>query len=68
MKKRSVTINGHRSSITLEDAFWIELQALAKTRGLSLNGLITEIDTTRPPDENLSSTLRVYVLERVKNG
>ncbi len=66
MKKRSVTIHGHRSSITLEDPFWAELQGLAKTQGLSLNALITRIDETRDPKQNLSSALRVYVLDSVK--
>jgi predicted DNA-binding ribbon-helix-helix protein len=66
MKKRSVTIAGHRSSITLEDAFWTELQELAKVEGLSLNGLITRIDGTRDPSQNLSSALRVYVLQKIK--
>lgn len=68
MKKRSVTIAGHRSSITLEDAFWQELQLLAKSEKLSLNALITRIDNTRPTGQNLSSALRLYVLEKIKKG
>lgn len=67
MKKHSVTIAGHRSSITLEDAFWTELQELAKAENLSLNGLITRIDSTRDPAQNLSSALRVYVLNQIKS-
>jgi predicted DNA-binding ribbon-helix-helix protein len=66
MKKRSVTIAGHRSSITLEDEFWHALQDIAKTENMSLNGLITHIDNTRKPEQNLSSALRVYVLEQIK--
>lgn len=66
MKKRSVTIAGHRSSITLEDAFWTELQQLAKAQDVSLNALITHIDNERDPEQNLSSALRVYVLDQIK--
>jgi predicted DNA-binding ribbon-helix-helix protein len=74
MRKRSVTIDGHRTSISLEDAFWDELSALAKVRGTSLNALVTEIDhgRSRPPATpgsgtgNLSSALRLHVLEELK--
>ncbi len=70
MRKRSITIHGHQTSISLEDAFWQELTALAEARGLSLNALVTEIDRARTAPQgdggNLSSTLRVYVLEEVK--
>lgn len=68
MKKRSVTIAGHRSSITLEDAFWAELQILAVRDGVSLNALVTRIDESRVPEQNLSSALRLYVLDRVKSA
>ena len=47
MRKRSVTIDGHRTSISLEDAFWAELSAIAQARGLSLNALVAEIDHAR---------------------
>ena len=70
MRKRSVTIHGHPTSISLEDEFWQELAAIARSRGLSLNALVTEIDRVRSgprgKDANLSSTLRVYVLKQVK--
>lgn len=68
MHKRSVTIDGHRTSISLEDAFWAELSAMARTRGLSLNALVAEIDHARgtPEAGNLSSALRLYVLEELK--
>ena len=59
--KRSVTIAGHRTSISLENAFWRQLQAIATARGLSLAALIAEIDAARRG--NLSSAVRVYVLE-----
>jgi predicted DNA-binding ribbon-helix-helix protein len=70
MRKRSVTIHGHSTSISLEDEFWQELAAIAEQRNLSLNALVTEIDKVRSgprgKDGNLSSTLRIYVLKQVK--
>ena len=62
--KRSVLIAGHATSVSLEEPFWRELKAIAKTRKLSLNRLITEIDSDNP--ENLSSALRCYVLRVCK--
>ena len=59
MKKRSVTIHGHRTSISLEDPFWDSLNEIAAIRGQSLASLITEIDKTR--DGGLSSALRLFV-------
>lgn len=61
LRKRSVLIAGHASSVSLEDAFWQELTKIADARGISLNRLITEIDQTR--QGNLSSAIRVFVLE-----
>jgi predicted DNA-binding ribbon-helix-helix protein len=60
--KRSLTIAGHRTSISLEDAFWRQLQLLASRRELSPSALIAEIDSSRGA-ANLSSAIRVYVLE-----
>ena len=59
--KRSVLLAGHRTSVTLEQAFWNELEALARREGLSLNKLITRIDSSR--QGNLASALRLYVLK-----
>jgi predicted DNA-binding ribbon-helix-helix protein len=70
MRKRSVTIDGHRTSVSLEDAFWTELSAIATRRGLSLNALVAEIDHHRGDGRgnagNLSSVLRLHVLEDLK--
>ncbi len=71
IEKRSVTLSGHRTSLSLEDDFWQELQRIAKTRHCSLAALIGKIDAERlkekkPP--NLSSALRVFVLRTVKGG
>lgn len=60
LKKHSVTLEGHRTSITLEEEFWAELQKIAAARNMPLQKLIASIDKTRTG--NLSSALRVYVL------
>ena len=60
--KRSLVIAGHRTSISLEDAFWRRLRRIATKRGLSLNGLAAMVDASRG-DANLSSAIRVFVLE-----
>lgn len=64
--KHSATLHGHRTSFSLEDEFWCELKAIAKERGMSLAGLITEIDDHRGGIGNLSSSLRLYVLRYLK--
>ena len=64
MKKRSVSIRGHRTSLSLEAAFWEELGSIAAERGLSVAALITEIDRTRTG--GLSSAVRLFVLDDLK--
>jgi predicted DNA-binding ribbon-helix-helix protein len=66
MRKRSVTIDGHRTSVSLEDAFWLELAQIAAERGLSLNALVAEIDHARANPGNLSSALRLHVLNALR--
>jgi len=65
-KKRSVTIRGHRTSFSLEDAFYIELERIAAARGKPLAALIAEVDVSQQRRTNLSSALRLYVLEEIK--
>lgn len=60
-RKRSVTIAGHATSLSLEDVFWRHLKRVADARRLSLAALIAEVDRTRVG--NLSSALRVLVVE-----
>lgn len=64
IRKRSVLIAGHATSVSLEEAFWRGLRKIAAAKGLSLNVLITEIDAARAPNTptNLSSAIRVFVL------
>ena len=66
IRKHSATLHGHRTSFSLEDAFWDELQTIARVRGLSLAALIREIDDAREPESNLSSALRLHVLSWIK--
>lgn len=61
LRKRSVTIAGHRTSVSLEAPFWAVLKEIANERGVSLNALIAEVDGKRA--SNLSSALRVFALE-----
>jgi predicted DNA-binding ribbon-helix-helix protein len=62
-RKRSLTIAGHRTSITLEDAFWRELKAAAAEMGVSLTALASAIDAARGP-AGLSAAIRVFLLTR----
>ena len=61
LRKRSVVIAGHRTSLSLEQAFWEDLKAIAAQRGLSLARLLAEIDESR--HGNLSSAARLFVLD-----
>jgi predicted DNA-binding ribbon-helix-helix protein len=60
--KHSLLIAGHRTSISVEDAFWRRLRRIAAERGLSVNALAALVDASRG-EANLSSALRVFVLE-----
>ncbi|MDX8353516.1 ribbon-helix-helix domain-containing protein [Cognatiyoonia sp. IB215182] len=61
--KRSLTIRGHRTSVSLEDIFWDAFRAIAAKDGKTINGLAAEIDANRR-DIGLASALRIYVFER----
>jgi len=63
--KRSLTIAGHRTSLSLEPEFWDALNAAARAENKSLATLVGEIDTTRG-NRNLSSAVRVWLLARTK--
>jgi predicted DNA-binding ribbon-helix-helix protein len=63
VRKRSCVIDGHKTSVSLEEPFWRELKKVAEEREISLGRLIEKIDARRGED-NLSSALRVFVLER----
>jgi predicted DNA-binding ribbon-helix-helix protein len=62
--KRSLTIAGHRTSLSLEPEFWEALQKIARAEGRTVASLVAEIDATRG-DRNLSSAVRVWILTRL---
>ena len=67
-RKRSVTIAGHETSVSLEPLFWEALEAAAADRGLPLNALIARIDAERldsVPPPNLTSAIRQWLLARL---
>jgi len=69
--KRSVTIAGHETSISLEPAFWVALEAAAVARGLPLNALIAAIDVERldsDPPPNLTSAIRQWLFTHCNHG
>ncbi len=61
-KKRSLTLKGHRTSISLENAFWQALQTIAEQQSKSVTNLVEEIDEHRG-DTGLSTALRLYILK-----
>jgi predicted DNA-binding ribbon-helix-helix protein len=60
--KRSIVIGGHKTSVSLEDAFWSDLKEIASSQSVTLSELVGAIDATRQRD-NLSSAIRLFVLE-----
>ena len=63
--KRSIVIAGHKTSVSLEDVFWRELKYIALGQAATLSKVVAEIKTARG-DGNLSSAIRVFVLERAR--
>ena len=64
--KRSVVIGGHKTSVSLEEPFWTEVRAIAESEQITVSNLLRRIDRERT-NANLSSAIRVYVLENVRN-
>ena len=62
-KKRSLTLKGHRTSVSLEDEFWLAFRNIAAERGQPINVLAAEIDKARGFDTGLASAIRLFVLE-----
>lgn len=65
MKKHSVELSGHRTSIAIEDEFWIELKKIAELKKMSLRQLLIQIDNTHTT--NLASSIRLFVLKHYIN-
>jgi predicted DNA-binding ribbon-helix-helix protein len=64
--KRSIVIDGHKTSVSLEDAFWTDLKTIAHAQQVTLSELVTRIDDTREQN-NLSSAIRLFVLNHFRN-
>ena len=65
LRKHSVVLGGHRTSVSIEDAFWTALQDIAAQRQVSVNALVAQVDESR--QGNLSSALRLFVLAELKS-
>jgi predicted DNA-binding ribbon-helix-helix protein len=62
--KHSLTLKGHRTSVSLEQAFWDEFRRIAVAQGKTLNTLAAEVDATRDGEIGLASAIRVFVLQQ----
>lgn len=70
MKKRSLSIHGHATSVALEPEFWEEVDSAASENGQSVSALIRQLDDkrlTQAPKQGLASYIRVWILERVRS-
>ncbi|MGH6946973.1 MAG: ribbon-helix-helix domain-containing protein [Kiloniellales bacterium] len=68
LAKRSVTLAGHRTSLSIEEPFWVALKKMAAEDRISINALVARIDADRievRPACNLSSAVRLYILGRL---
>ncbi|MDE4131571.1 ribbon-helix-helix domain-containing protein [Phaeobacter sp. QD34_3] len=65
-KKHSLTLRGHRTSVSLEDEFWAAFRAIAAEEGRAINELAAEIDESRGTDCGLASAIRLYVLRHLQ--
>ncbi len=61
--KRSLTLKGHRTSVSLEDEFWRAFRDIAAEKELPINVLAAEIDVARDPETGLASAIRVFILK-----
>ncbi|MBL4917558.1 ribbon-helix-helix domain-containing protein [Szabonella alba] len=65
-EKHSLTLRGHRTSVSLEAEFWLAFREIATARGLGINALAVEIDEGRAGDIGLASAIRVFVLRHYR--
>lgn len=65
-QKRSIFINGRKTSVSVEDSFWRALRDISKATNVTMNAIVAEIDRTRRPG-NLSSAIRVWVMEHFRS-
>ena len=66
MNKHTVKVNGHDTSVFIEKEFWLELKYISKLNNKSISGIISDIDKNKVT-QNLSSAIRLYVLNHLKN-
>lgn len=64
--KRSLTLHGHRTSVSLEGPFWEALQDIARSEGRPLAQIAARIDTGRAPETGLATAIRLFVLEHFR--
>lgn len=64
--KHSLTLRGHRTSVSLEDEFWQAFREIAERQGRAINDLAAEIDAERGADAGLASAIRVFVLQELQ--
>ena len=65
-RKRSLTLHGHRTSVSLEDEFWEAFRDIAEAEGKPINALAAEIDAARGVDLGLASAIRLFVLRQLR--
>ena len=66
VEKHSMIVNGRDSSVSIEGAFWNALKEIAVAQNISANALVSKIDSERDATANLSSAIRVYVVEHYR--
>lgn len=67
-RKHSLTLKGHRTSVSLEDEFWEAFRAIAAERAVPLNVLAARIDEERGVETGLASAIRLFVLRHYRDG
>ena len=65
MKKISISLSGHQTSISIEQEFFVVLQNIAKQQNKSVASIIKYIDDNRKPESNLSSEIRIWILKQL---
>jgi predicted DNA-binding ribbon-helix-helix protein len=65
--KRSIVVGGHKTSVSLEEAFWSGMKEISGARSMTLSRLVSEIDANRNQGNNLSSAIRQFVLDHFKS-
>ena len=65
-RKHSLTLKGHRTSVSLEDDFWTAFREIAAAEGRPINDLAAEIDTARDPETGLATAIRLFVFRRLR--